>query len=323
LLLQTTPKLTKLYQKLGFTDENLKKIDLYRKHLLPKFRFLPQENHLVHLRYTRDVLLAKPFGQDFSDEQNSLISILQSVAFIPNSDGELSTASCFKNPNNELMRLMFPESAFPTGGYRDYEWNYFLSIVGMQCEITSEMIVQFARDIANAGKNGITEDNKKDLEKKSEMLVKHIYIRSTVDVNLFKTLCEIKFIPPFKVTKWKADIYPQPDADFLICFRDSTVSAQQDLCWTKCHIIPDWADPGNDFLQCYEKRKEMFDLLEILHYPTYENVIHHMQNICESLKELFKTTKISDMLADSVEKLMSCMYTFLKYYTNVNQIIRF
>jgi hypothetical protein len=32
LLLQTTPKLTKLYQKLGFTDENLKKIDLYRKH---------------------------------------------------------------------------------------------------------------------------------------------------------------------------------------------------------------------------------------------------------------------------------------------------
>jgi hypothetical protein len=72
-----------------------------------------------------------------------------------------------------------------------------------------------------------------------------------------RTLCEIKFIPPFKVTKWKADIYPQPDADFLICFRDSTVSAQRGLCWTKCHIIPDWADPGNDFLQCFEKRKEM------------------------------------------------------------------
>jgi hypothetical protein len=71
----------------------------------------------------------------------------------------------------------------------------------MQCEITSEMVVQFARDIANAGKNGITEDNKKDLEKKSEMLVKHIYIRSTVDVNLFKTLCEIKFIPPVKFHK--------------------------------------------------------------------------------------------------------------------------
>jgi hypothetical protein len=248
LLLQTTPKLTKLYQKLGFTDENLKKIDLYRKHLLPKFRFLPQENHLVHLKHTRGVLLAKPCGQDFNDEQKSLISILQSVAFIPNSDGELSTASCFKNPDNELMRLMLPESAFPTGVYREKEWNDFLSIVGMQCEITSEMIVQFARDIANAGKNGITKDNKKDLEKKSEMLVKHIYIRSTVDVNLFKTLCEIKFIPPFELTKWKADLYPQPDADFLICFRDSTVSAQQGLCWTKCHIIPDWADPGNYFL---------------------------------------------------------------------------
>jgi hypothetical protein len=41
----------------------------------------------------------------------------------------------------------------------------------MQCEITSEMVVQFARDIANAGKNGITEDNKKDLEKKSESLI--------------------------------------------------------------------------------------------------------------------------------------------------------
>jgi hypothetical protein len=30
-----------------------------------------------------------------------------------------------------------------------------------------------------------------------------------------------------------------------------------------------------------------------------------MQNICESLKELFKTTEISVMFAESVEKLMS------------------
>jgi sacsin len=305
LLLQTTPKLTKLYQKLGFTDENLKKIDLYRKHLLPKFRFLPQENHLVHLKYTRDVLLAKPCGQDFNDEQNSLISILQSVAFIPNSDGELSTASCFKNPRKKLMRLMFPESAFPTGVYREKEWNDFLSVVGMQCEITSEMIVQFARDIANAGENGITKDNKKDLENKSKKLLHHIYLCSTVDVNLLRTLCEIKFIPPFKVTKWKADIYPQPDADFLICFRNSTVRAEQGLCWTKCHIIPYWADPRNE--QYCEKKKEMFDLLEIQHYPTYDNVIHHMQNICESLKR----TEISDIFAESVENLMSSMYTFL------------
>jgi hypothetical protein len=57
----------------------------------------------------------------------------------------------------------------------------------------------------------------------------------------------------------------------------------------------------------------MFDLLEIQHYPTYENVIHHMQNICESLNELFKTTKISDIdvFAESVVELMSCMYTIL------------
>jgi sacsin len=313
LLLQTTRKLSKLYQKLGFTDENLKKIDLYRKYLLPKFRFLPQENHLVHLKYMKNVLLAKPFGQDFNDEQKSLITILQSVAFIPNSDGELSTASCFKNPHNELMRLMLPESAFATGVYRVDEWTYFLSIVGMQCEITPEMIVQFARDIANAGENGITKENEKDLENKSKQLLHHIYLRSTVDVNLLRTLCEIKFIPPFKVTKWKADLYPQLDADFLICFRDSTVPAQQGLCWTKCHIIPFWADPRKEFSQCFKKQKEMFDLLEIQHYPTYKNVIHHMQNICESLNELFKTTKISDIdvFAESVVELMSCMYTIL------------
>lgn len=309
LLLQTTPKLTMLYQKLGFTDENLKKIDLYRKHLLPKFRFLPQENHLVHLKYTKNVLLAKTIGGDFNDEQKSLISILQSVAFIPNSDGELSTASCFKNPRNELMRLMLPKSAFPTGVYRDYEWNDFLKIVGMQCEITPAMIVQFATDIANAGKNGITIDNQEDLENKSKKLLHHIYLCSTVDVNLLKTLCEIKFIPPVKVTEWKENIYPQPDADFLICFQHSTVATKQDLCWTKCHIIPYWADPRNE-LYC-EKKKEIFDLLEIQCYPSYENVIHHMQNICESLKELFKTTEISANFAKLVEKLMSCMYTFL------------
>ena len=36
-----------------------------------------------------------------------------------------------------------------------------------------------------------------------------------------------------------------------------------------------------------------------------------MQNICEPLKELFKTTDISDMFAESVENLMSSMYKFL------------
>jgi hypothetical protein len=51
----------------------------------------------------------------------------------------------------------------------------------------------------------------------------------------------------------------------------------------------------------------MFDLLEIQHYPTYDNVIHHMQNICESLKR----TEISDIFAESVENLMSSMYKFL------------
>jgi hypothetical protein len=84
------------------------------------------------------------------------------------------------------------------------------------------------------------------------------------------------------VTKWKADLYPQLDADFLICFRDSTVPAQQGLCWTKCHIIPFWADPRKEFSQCFKKQKEMFDLLEIQHYPTYKNVIHH-ENKLKSL----------------------------------------
>jgi hypothetical protein len=53
-------------------------------------------------------------------------------------------------------------------------------------------------------------------------------------------------------------------------------------CWTKCHIIPYWADP-RDELYC-EKKKEMFDLLEILHYPTYENVKYisiYLTNIWE------------------------------------------
>jgi hypothetical protein len=56
----------------------------------------------------------------------------------------------------------------------------------------------------------------------------------------------------------------------------------------------------------------MFDLLEIQLYPTYENIIHHMQNICEPLKELFKTTDISDMFAESVV-IKQTLYCLLNY----------
>ncbi|VDI12593.1 sacsin [Mytilus galloprovincialis] len=315
LLLQTSSKSTKLYEKLGYTDENLKSMDLYRKHLLPKFDFLPIVHHLAHIKYTRDVLLAKPFGGAFNEVQKDLISILERVQFVPDINGGLNTASMFKDPTNELMRLMLPDEDFPASEYYENEWIYFLSIIGLQSKITPEMVLQFASDIERIGRNGITIENEKDLTLKSKLLVKHIFtqleVQENVDTNMLSSLRSLKFIPVHTIANWKSSICSQAHDAELISFHNSTLSSKQDICWTRCSLIPEWANPLYLYNISMKKRDAIFTHLQLVKEPGFIDVVRHVQNICDKMKEIISTIQTDDILACSVEHLMTGIYKWL------------
>ncbi|XP_052100068.1 sacsin-like isoform X2 [Mytilus californianus] len=315
LLLQTSTKLTKLYETLGFTDKNLKNIDLYRKHLLPKFVALPREHHMAHIKYTRDVLLTKPIGGSFNEVQEDLISILERVQFVPDIDGDLKIASKFRDPTNELMRLMLSDSEFPATEYKDSEWIFFLKIIGLQTEITPEMVLQFANDIEQIGRNGITKENEKDLTSKSKLLVEHIFTRLEVDTNMLRSLNTIKFIPIHTICNWKSRICSQANEAELISFHNATLSYKQDICWTRCSLIPEWANPLNPLNQHYyvgmKKYDEMFKHLEIVEEPEFRDVVCHVQNICDNMNALIPTIQEDERLSSRIEKLMIGIYKWL------------
>ncbi|CAG2253140.1 unnamed protein product [Mytilus edulis] len=270
---------------------------------------------MAHIKYTRDDLLTKPTGGSFNEVQEDLISILKRVEFVPDIDGDLRIASKFRDPTNELMRLMLADSEFPATEYKDKKWIFFLRIIGLQTEITPEMTLQFANDIELIGRNGITTENEKDLKSKSKLLVDHIFSQLEVDANMLRSLNTIKFIPTHTIYDWKSRICSQANEAELISFCNSTLSYKQDLCWTRCSLIPEWANPLNHLNQYHyvgmKKYEEMFQHLKILEEPEFRDVVRHVQNICDNMNALIPTIQEDEHLASRIETLMTKIYEWL------------
>ncbi|CAG2253133.1 unnamed protein product [Mytilus edulis] len=163
ILLKATRNLIKLYAKIGFTAEKLEAIDVYTNHLLLKFDCLPKENHQAHLVFIRDILLAK--SSSFNTKQKILIAVLKTVSFVEENDGILFTASHFKDPCNELLKLMCDPNDFPGGPFSQIVWQEFLYTAGIQTQVTPKMVLQFARSIEEeAGRKGVTKEISKNLK---------------------------------------------------------------------------------------------------------------------------------------------------------------
>ncbi|CAG2253125.1 unnamed protein product [Mytilus edulis] len=163
ILLKATHHLTKLYAKVGFTTEKLEAIDVYTNHLLRKFDCLPKANHQAHLLFVRNELLAK--SSTFNTQQNNLIAVLKTVSFVEGNDGILFTASHFKDPCNELLKLMCDPNDFPGGPFSEINWWHFLVIAGIQTKVTPKMVLQFAKSIEEeVGRKGVTEEISKNLK---------------------------------------------------------------------------------------------------------------------------------------------------------------
>ncbi|XP_076101811.1 sacsin-like isoform X2 [Mytilus galloprovincialis] len=304
ILLKATHHLTKLYAKIGFTAEKLEAIDVYTNHLLRTFDCLPKENHQAHLVFIRDTLLAK--SSLFNTQQNHLIDVLKKVSFVEGNDGILFTASHFKDPCNELLKLMCDPNDFPGGVFSANCWLEFLVIAGIQTQVTSNMVLQFARSIEEeVGQKGVTEE----ISKKSELLTKHVLSRHNIEKEgILNEISSIKFIVPCKITDWKNKIFPQKHG-LTVCYRESVPRYKADLCWTTCNIIPDKAKPYYSIDP--KKQLSVVSQLGILNEPPFRSVISHVQNICDALKGFADKNLIQDASIVLIKEMMLKIYDWL------------
>jgi hypothetical protein len=204
ILIKASSKLKKLYAKLGLTNENPHAIEVYTNYLLPKFNCLPRDCHLAHLKHIKDKLLAKSIT--FDDHQKDMIKVLKTVSFVPDKQNILYSASHFKSPFNSLMIALCDVEDFPSELFMDTSWEYLLELAGIQTDVTREMIVKFARNIERSGRNEVT----KDIETKSNMLILHILNRPDVTKeSILREISEICFIVPYRIIKWKNDIFKE------------------------------------------------------------------------------------------------------------------
>jgi hypothetical protein len=305
ILIKASSKLKKLYAKLGLTNENPHAIEVYTNYLLPKFNCLPRDCHLAHLKHIKDKLLAKSIT--FDDHQKDMIKVLKTVSFVPDKQNILYSASHFKSPFNSLMIALCDVEDFPSELFMDTSWEYLLELAGIQTDVTREMIVKFARNIERSGRNEVT----KDIETKSKMLILHILNRPDVTKeSILREISEICFIVPYRIIKWKNDIFKENSGN-LICYSKSVPQSQENLCWTTCSILPDFANPlkltwlGSGML------KQMVDQLNVYREPELSNVIKHMQNVSDSLKQLADNNQLRDSHVIKIKDVMIQIYAWL------------
>jgi hypothetical protein len=301
LLLSSTTKLTPLYKEIELpTNES---IDVYTYIILPKFSFLPQKYHEKHLKFIRDNLLSRGYS-GFSVKQNELIQVIQNVEFVLHVNGDVRKACNFYDPENSIFQAMCDESRFPQGYLKNESWNEFLKLSGMQKNLTNDMVVEFANTIEMQGRNGLTEN----LVSKSRGLVSHIFsIKNVETEGLLGQIANIRFVFPEIVYGAFKEIHEQFGCGSLICFQESTLESNINLCWTTCPLLPDWANP----LKCIWRsgHKQIFQQLHINKEPTPDKVVQHVQNICDRLQEMCRKQIKCDWTF--IENVMDYIYTWL------------
>ena len=308
-LLRNESKVGSLYRFLGFTKTEC--IDVYTEYILQHWDSLPDFDVFVHLKYVKDKLLHVSCNGKHDEKQIRLIQIMQCIPLIPE-NGIRRRVSDYYNPLHPVFKVMCRKQEFPPEFLCECEkegWIGFLKLIGMKTTVTGEMFLRFAREVASEGRLGITED----IAVRSEVLVKHLFSHNDAwDQWTYQEVSRVCFVIPHVVDMQYTQAHKQyNDTNYFICFKNAISSFYEQLVWTSLPLLSKRADPKE-----YYKQGDKRHMLGIYKDPPLASVIHHTQNICDSLKKHFETNIPEQERHESfcwVSPLMETLYETLQY----------
>ena len=306
--LAPAPELERLYKELlGVGDKT--HTDCYINFIFPQFPHLTQATRMRHLNYVRRHLLL-PYSSEI--QHNRVISALKSLAFIPDANGTLQTASHFHDPGVKVFAVMLPREAKPPEPFDEKSgWLDLLRKVGLKQEVSKDKFLAFAKEVTKQAEN-TSKKSLSEVQKKSRVLVTHLFnTESLHDVTYLRKLSTLKFVAPSKASDGLCSLHRQhlssgQGKDGTIPFTHFHGSVPDDferLTWTATSLLPCWAVPSTNL----PKLKS----LGVLEEPSLDQVVAHVTKLSQSLlKDVDREQP--QKKRDLLSQVMTEVYTFLQ-----------
>ncbi|XP_028817389.1 sacsin isoform X2 [Denticeps clupeoides] len=325
-----SPQLKELYSFVGCVP--IDDLEVYLKHLLPKFDHLSYDAKVQHLVYLKERLLAMEEPCGIKDK---LYEKLETLSFIYDSTNRLKPARSFFDQTVKVFEVMLPTKAFiPNDFFKKIEqaskpkngtsflpsWITFLRNIGLKYTLSQQQVLQFAKEVSIKAK---TENwTKEKTQSIDDVLLNHIFSERTdlFEGAFLKELSMISFLcperAPAELVRLHAQFQEMSGTLPLIRFNGSQINPkfkQTDiiqLLWTSCPILPEKATPTSikdqdgSTLSGQEQLDKVFTLLNVSLDPPLDKVIGNCKNICN----------ISTVDEDTVKtrnKVLRSTYEFL------------
>ena len=278
--LAPTPKLDRLYKELlGVGDKT--HTDCYINFIFPQFSHLTQTTRMRHLNFVRRHLLL-PYGSEI--QHNRVLGALRNLAFIPDANGTLRTASHFHDPGVKVFAVMLPREAKPPDPFDEKSgWLVLLRKVGLKQEVSKDTFLEFSKEVAKQAEN-MSKKSHSELEKKSRVLVTHLFNNESLhDVTYLRKLSTLKFVAPSKASDDLCSLHRQhlssgQGKDGIIpftLFHGSVPDNFERLTWTATSLLPRWAAPSTT--------SPKLKSLGVLEEPSLDQVVAHVTKLSQSL----------------------------------------
>ncbi|KAK1169336.1 hypothetical protein AOXY_G8102 [Acipenser oxyrinchus oxyrinchus] len=323
-------QLRELYTFLGCVP--IDDLEVYLKHLLPKFDSLSYDAKIEHLLYLKNRLSNI---EDFLGIKDQLFEKLEGLSFICDATNRLKPAKTFFDRTVKVFEVMLPEKAFiPPEFFKKLEqaakpkngasfltsWITFLRNIGLKHTISQLQVLQFTKEVSIKAQ---TEKWSKDkVQTIVDVLLNHIFSERT-DLFLGTFLKELSMTPflcPERAPAELVRLHPQHQEVNgtlpLIRFNGSQVNPKfkqtdfMQLLWTSCPILPEKATPASikeqegSSLGAQEQLDQVLALLNVNLDPPLDKVISNCKNICN-------IPNVDDDMIKTRVKVLRSTYEFL------------
>lgn len=308
----TSRKLSCLYQ---YMDKNCimhdpLSIQIYVRFILPQFQHLDEEYYTKHMEFLLKSLCS--VNLDIVGKSSTAylaVVLLRKTPFIKTADGH-KPLNAFYDPQNVMFQLIKPDELLPTEWQQHDAWAKVFKIAGLVHNITWEMFLEMA--------GGLSEYDPL-IHEKSSALVEYLFLyidemETMSDVERTKLMTDIqklRFIIPMRTDDLN-EILPFYRADKgLVSFREAVPEKYKWVVWSKCAILPQYANPAKTNVQLSDKFKslneaKMYKKFGIPEDVETETVVEHLQNLCR----VARTRRFPNR--GFLMKMMEEIYTYLE-----------
>ncbi|KAG9491985.1 hypothetical protein GDO78_000478 [Eleutherodactylus coqui] len=322
--------LKELYTALGCVPVD--DLEIYSKHLLPKFENLSYNAKLEHLIYLKNYLCGL---EESSTLKEQIFAKLEDLAFIHDASGRLKPAKHFYDRTVRVFEVMLSEKLFiPLEFFKKLEqitkpknqsafflsWIKFLRNIGLKHVISQQQLLQFAKEISmRANAESWT---KEALQNTVDVILYHVFQERTdlFSANFLKELSMVPFLCPERAPAELIRFHPQYQEVNgtlpLIRFNGAQVNPKfkqtdvMQLLWTSCPILPEKATPltikeqEGSTLGPQEQLEQVLTMLNVNLDPSLDKVINNCRNICN-------ITTVDDEIVKTRVKVLRSIYEFL------------